>query len=106
MGLVSKSTLQNLGYKLEVGAPSTEWKSPEAMPRKNMNNFDNDVSLIDESPLPSILKKPSKAMSKKLETTINQSRVEISPGLFVKRPSSKNKKARGPCLAYTSGSKL
>merc|ERR1711971_334839 len=52
-----------------------------------------DDSLIDESPLPmSILKKASKFRNKKLDASIaNYSKVEISPGLFVKRPSSKTK---------------
>ena len=50
-----------------------------------------DDSLIEESPIFSILKKPNK-FSKKLDASIgNYSKVEISPGLFVKRPSSKTK---------------
>ena len=55
--------------------------------------FVTDDSLIDESPLPmSILKKASKFRNKKLDASIaNYSKVEISPGLFVKRPSSKTK---------------
>ena len=40
----------------------------------------------------SILKKPPKFKNKKLDASINNySKVEISPGLFVKRPSSKTK---------------
>ena len=40
----------------------------------------------------SILKKASKFRNKKLDASIaNYSKVEISPGLFVKRPSSKTK---------------
>ena len=55
--------------------------------------FVTDDSLIDESPLPmSILKKASNFRNKKLDASIaNYSKVEISPGLFVKRPSSKTK---------------
>ena len=55
--------------------------------------FVTDDSLIDESPLPmSILKKASTFRNKKLDASIaNYSKVEISPGLFVKRPSSKTK---------------
>ena len=52
--------------------------------------------MIEQTPVPSILKKPSKFGDKKLwkldASIANYSQVEISPGLFVKRPSSKTKK--------------
>ena len=55
-------------------------------------NIIADDSLIEESPIVSILKKPNMFRNKKLDASIgNYSKVEISPGLFVKRPSSKTK---------------
>ena len=53
--------------------------------------------MIEQTPVPSILKKPAKFKNKKLDASVaNYSQVEISPGLFVKRPSSKTKNKMEP----------
>lgn len=95
LGLVSKRTLQNLGYKVTKEEDTKiELKSPSIIITDNDQEAPKVVedSLIEESPLNSILKKNFK----KKANFIDYSQIEISPGLFVKRPSSKTKKEKEP----------
>ena len=103
LGLVSKSTLKHLGYKIKDQEESemeketyTEAKSMKETTEVPISTKPHQVesviedSFIDDSPICSILKKPPSKKNEKLNAP-NESRVEISPGLFVKRPSSKTK---------------
>lgn len=104
LGLVSKSTLQNLGYKVsgdddeDTNEPELRQEIPPIVvrPPSEAPDFVED-SLIEDSPLNSILKK-SKSNTK-ANHMVDYSQVEISPGLFVKRPSSKTKKEKEPVEA-------
>lgn len=91
---ISKETLAKLGVK--VKAVSTDkpvhvdhHERLDSLPSKEMEsvkegeNSDEDDEEDMTSPLPSILKKP-KPLKKEI---MEESRVEISPGLFTKRPS-------------------
>ena len=74
---LSKETLAQLGYRVK-GVPTVPINDK---PLESLEDEDEDD---DTSPLqPSILKKP-KPMKRDL---MEESRVEISPGLFTKRPS-------------------
>ena len=79
---ISKKTLKSLGYNVKVD-------KEEIVEEKTETESENDESLLEDSPIFSILKKPK---SNPNASIVNHSRVEISPGLFVKRPSSKTKK--------------
>ncbi len=111
---LSKDTLKSMRYKLkgetsddadescnkrasyQSSSSSQDMivSSPECQPEvpRVVANVRDEAVDSDTSPLPmSILKQPQ---MKKTDMSFNQSRVEISPGLFVKRPSSKSKKAQ------------
>lgn len=86
LGLVSKSTLQSMGFKLKDCYAAPDMEKHEHEPEQVAESLDDSSG---SEYFPSILKKPG---PRKLDiSAINQSRVEISPGLFVKRPSSKTK---------------
>jgi len=113
LGLVSKTTLQNLGITLrgaekEVCNEAIEEVEEEVVQSEEeihenqspILSQEEDDSLIEESPVFSILKKPNAFKNKKLDASIaNYSKIEISPGLFVKRPSSKTKMQPPPLAA-------
>ncbi len=106
---MSKAQLQRMGYvlhgednqvkeqtpKIERNGNTFEEKTEQVPVHKETAMKSDDDSFIEDSPLPSILKKSSRCT--KLDASIgNHSRVEISPGLFVKRPSSKSKPKAEP----------
>ena len=94
-GGVSRETLAKLGVKIK-GLKMEEPVSEETTEKQIANKSISDVEESDEdSPLHSILKKPMPL--KRLETeAFEESRVEISPGLFTKRPSKSLEKEKIP----------
>ena len=98
---ISKQTLQNFGYTLgkdknvQVQVKSNKTDENECVDRVvNQSEQENIISLADAegdclSPSP-----PISILKKKLQmnaSLFDHSQVEISPGLFVKRPSSRTK---------------
>ena len=91
-GGVSRETLAKLGVKVK-GLKMEETVSEETSESKFANRSISDVEESDEdSPLPSILKKPRPIK----QDVFEESRVEISPGLFTKRPSKSLEKEKVP----------
>ena len=86
---ISKETLAKLGVKVKaVDKPVVAHQHEQlySPPKESVEEGDDDDDEDITSPLPSILKKP-----KPLKLT-EESRVEISPGLFTKRPSKSSEK--------------
>ena len=90
-GGMSRETLAKLGIK---GLKITDTLSEEADEKNAHCESVSEVQESDEdtSPLPSILKKPRPLRQEVME----ESRVEISPGLFTKRPSKSLEKEKIP----------
>merc|ERR1712029_1261931 len=96
---ISKETLAKLGVKVKaVDKPVVAHQHEQlySPPKESVEEGDDDDDEDITSPLPSILKKP-----KPLKLT-EESRVEISPGLFTKRPSKSSEKVKKLILTWIS----